>query len=135
MIEYIKNQNETFAIIIRSDFKQKGIQFFTPNSFSQQLGYMNRKRGYVIDPHYHKMQNRVVEYTNEVLYLKSGKVRVDIYDLDNKSIDSKILLKGEFILLAKGGHGFEFLEESEIIEIKQGPYKNDSDKIVFKKID
>lgn len=26
------------------------------------------------------------------------------------------------IFLSKGGHGFKFLKETEMIEIKQGPY-------------
>ena len=35
------------------------------------------------------------------------------------------------ILLAVGGHGFEVLEEIEMIEVKQGPYAGDLDKQRF----
>ena len=33
----------------------------------------------------------------------------------------------------RGGHGFSMIEESEIIEVKQGPYIEAKDKIRFKK--
>ena len=35
------------------------------------------------------------------------------------------------MLLAYGGHGFEMLEDSEMIEVKQGPYAGEMDKIRF----
>ena len=44
---------------------------------------------------------------------------------------SSILEQGDVILLADGGHGFKMLEDSEIIEIKQGPYSGDKDKVRF----
>ena len=68
------------AIIIRSNFSSEGIEFFTPNDFSQQLGYMNRPAGYIIEPHVHNIVKREVELTNEVIFIKSGLVRVDFYD-------------------------------------------------------
>ena len=58
----------------------------------------------------------------KVLFIKNGKVRVDFYDDEQNYLESRILLKGDVILLAFGGHGFEMLESSEIIEVKQGPY-------------
>ena len=122
------------AIIVRSDFKQDGIKFFTPGSFSQQLGYMNHPEGYVIKPHVHNPVSRRVLFTNEVLFIKSGKVRVDFYDLDKKYIKSEILKQGDVVLLASGGHGFEMLEPTEMIEVKQGPYAGDDDKTRFEPV-
>ena len=120
------------AIIIRSNFSTEGIEFFTPNDFSQQLGYMNRPAGYVIEPHVHNIVKREVELTNEVIFIKSGLVRVDFYDDEHFYLESRVLNPGDVILLASGGHGFEMLEKSEIIEVKQGPYAGDSDKSRFK---
>ncbi len=122
------------AIIIRASFQKKGIEFFTPGDFSQQLGYMNRPKGYVIDPHVHNHVERKVTLTQEVLYVKSGKVRVDFYDDDRAYLESRILGKGDVILLAAGGHGFEMLEDAEMIEVKQGPYCGDEDKVKFDSI-
>jgi len=131
MIEYFKNGKILYAIIIDSSYKQDGINFFTPNDFSQQLGYMNRPKGYKIPPHYHNVITREVKLTNEVLFIKSGKVKVNFYDENQAYLENRILKKGDIILLAKGGHGFEMLEKSEILEIKQGPYAGDEDKTRF----
>ncbi|WP_299522900.1 hypothetical protein [Winogradskyella sp.] len=135
MIEEIKNGEALLAIIISSKFEKDGITFFTPNSFSQQLGYMKREKNYVIEPHVHNPVRREVVWTQEVLFIKSGKVRVDFYDDAKAYLLSKVIEKGDIILLASGGHGFEMLEESEIIEVKQGPYSGDKDKTLFKPID
>ena len=80
MINTITNQGQTLAIILRTTYKEKGIKFFTPNDFSQQLAYMNRPLGYEIQPHIHNAVLREVQFTKEVLFIKSGKVRVDFYD-------------------------------------------------------
>ena len=78
---------------------------------------------------------REVKHTNEVLFIKSGKVRVDFYDENKQYIGSKILNKGDVILLCSGGHGFKMIENSEIIEVKQGPYAGDMDKTRFSATD
>lgn len=135
MIEQINHKDKLLSIIIRHNFKKNGIEFFTPNDFSQQLGYMNRPKGYVIPPHVHNPVIREVQYTKEVLYIKSGKVRVDFYDEEQNYLQSTALYAGDVILLAYGGHGFEMIENSEIIEVKQGPYAGELDKIRFEAID
>ena len=135
MIENVKFKKKILSIIIRSNYKTDGIKFFTPNEFSQQLGYMNRPKGYVMEPHVHNIVNRQVNLTKEVLFIKSGKIRVDFYDGEKNYIESRILFKGDIILLASGGHGFVMLEPSEMIEVKQGPFVGDEDKSRFKSID
>ena len=134
MIEYIKCNEITLAIIIRNSFSTNDIKFFTPQNFSQQLGYMKRKKGYIIEPHVHNEISREITLTQEVLILRSGKVRVDFYNDDKKYTESSILYPGDVILLANGGHGFAMLEESEIIEVKQGPYLEEKDKEKFEPI-
>jgi hypothetical protein len=135
MTEIIKYKDNTLAIIIRANFKFNGIKFFTPTDFSQQLGYMNRPKNYVIEPHLHNTVDRNVKLMKEVLYIKSGKVRVDFYDDKKNYVESRILHQGDVILLATGGHGFKMIDPSEIIEVKQGPYVEDKDKIRFKSVD
>tara|TARA_B100000886_G_C20364198_1_gene466583 strand:- start:267 stop:695 length:429 start_codon:yes stop_codon:yes gene_type:complete len=134
MIEKIINKKKLLSIIIRANYKSEGIKFFTPNDFSQQLGYMNRPKGYSIAPHNHNKVKREVLTTDETLIIKSGKVRIDFYDEKKKYLKSKILKKGDVILLVNGGHGFEMLEKTEIIEIKQGPYAHDKDKTRFESV-
>lgn len=134
MIENIHYQNSILAVIVRSNFYSEGIKFFTPDHFSQQLGYMNRPAGYVIAPHVHNPVAREVQFTKEVLFIKSGKLRVDFYDDDQNYLESRILVQGDIVLLAFGGHGFEMLEASEIVEVKQGPYAGEGDKTRFEPI-
>lgn len=131
MIEFVNHYEKSLAVIIRKEFDEAGIHFFTPNTFSQQLAYMKRPENYVIAPHVHNPVPREVVYTQEVLFIKSGKVRVDFYSRNRDYLESRILTSGDVILLADGGHGFEMLEESEIIEVKQGPYSGDKDKTRF----
>ncbi len=134
MIEKITHNNLSLAIIIRNDFKKDGIEFFTNDNDSQQLGYMNRPKDYEILPHRHNIVQREVHLTQEVLFIKSGKVRVDFYDNEQEYLESRILLQGDVILLADGGHGFYMLEQSEIIEVKQGPYCGERDKVRFNSV-
>ncbi len=95
---------------------------------------MKHPAGKIIEPHVHNPQPREVRFTQEVLILKRGKLRVDFYDDGKKYLESRVLEKGDVILLATGGHGFEVLEEIEMIEVKQGPYAGDEDKTRFKGI-
>ena len=134
MIERISNENELMAIIIRSDYSKDGIEFFTPDEFSQQLGYMKRPKGKIIPPHVHNPVPREVEYTQEVLFIRKGKVKIDFYTQEKTYIESRILNTGDIILLASGGHGFTMLEPTEMIEVKQGPFTGDKDKTRFEGI-
>lgn len=134
MTEHIVFDGHVIAMILRSNYHAEGIKFFTPDNFSQQLAYMNRPTGYVIPPHVHNPVKREISFTKEVLYIKSGKVRVDFYDDQQIYLESRILRNGDIVLLAFGGHGFEMLESSEIIEVKQGPYAGDADKIRFEPV-
>lgn len=134
LIERISHCENELALVIRHSFKKNGIEFFTPNNYSQQIGYMNRPTGYIIPPHIHNPVLREVQYTKEVLFIKSGRVRVDFYSDQKEYLESTILEVGDVILLAYGGHGFEMLEQSEIIEVKQGPYAGEQDKTQFEAV-
>jgi len=131
MIEHVLAKEQLLAIIIRASFNKPGIHFLTPADFSQQLAYMQHPAGKIIEPHVHNPVQREVFYTQEVLFLKRGRLQVDFYDDDRNYSESRILEAGDVILLASGGHGFQALEEIEMIEVKQGPYAGDADKTRF----
>ena len=135
MIETISMGSTTLAIIIRAQFTTDGIEFVTPREFSQQLAYMKRPAGYVIEPHVHNPVRRELHFTKEVLFIKSGKVRVDFYSDSQDYLESRLLRTGDVILLAHGGHGFQIIEQAEIIEVKQGPYVGEQDKTRFRPVD
>jgi mannose-6-phosphate isomerase-like protein (cupin superfamily) len=130
-VEEIRAGGELLAIIVRSAYSKPGITFFTSNDLSQQLAYMRHPAGKTIAPHVHNPVSRQVHYTQEVLFLKRGRLRVDFYDSSRAYLRSRVLEAGDVILLATGGHGFEVLEEIEMIEVKQGPYAGESDKTRF----
>ncbi|CAG0939884.1 hypothetical protein GPROT2_00782 [Gammaproteobacteria bacterium] len=131
MVEHIEFGGRTFAIILSGRFREPGVHFFTPGSFSQQVAYMRHAAGKTIDPHIHNPVPREVQYTSEVLLLRKGRLRVDFYGEDRQYLDSRTLEGGDVILLVQGGHGFEVLEEVEMVEVKQGPYAGDQDKTRF----
>ena len=135
MIQTIEHKGQVLALILPATYRSEGIKFFTPDDFSQQLAYMRRPTGYVIQPHVHNPVVREVQYTKEVLIIRSGRLRVDFYDDNQTYLESRTLSAGDIILLARGGHGFEMLEDCEIVEVKQGPYAGDKDKTRFDPID
>jgi len=134
MIHQIFHQDQLLALIVRRNFNEPGVHFFTPGDFSQQLAYMRHPSGKVIRPHVHNPVPREIHFTQEVLFLKKGRLRVDFYDGQRQYLESRVLEAGDVILLADGGHGFEALEEIEMIEVKQGPYAGNGDKTVFEGI-
>lgn len=138
-VEFIKNGDNIIAIIIyndyRNDSEREGTEYVTPNHFSQQLASTYHKAGKTVEAHVHNPVKREINFTQETLFIKSGKLKINFYDDDKNYFDARILEKGDAILLCSGGHGFEFLEDVKIIEVKQGPYLQDSDKVRFKGIE
>jgi hypothetical protein len=130
----VEHDGQMLAMIVRHHFREPGITFFTDNELSQQMGFMRHPVGKIIEPHVHNHISRSVNYTQEALFIRSGKIRVDFYSDAQQYLFSHVLDAGDVILLVSGGHGFEILEEVEMIEIKQGPYAGDRDKTRFKGI-
>lgn len=130
-VEEITDGNRVLAVIVRHSFDEPGIRFFSDAGFSQQLGFMRRPAGHSIPPHVHNPVQREVILTQEVLFVRSGLVRIDLYREDCTLLTSRLLGPGDVVLLAEGGHGVEIVEESVIIEVKQGPYIGDQDKTRF----
>lgn len=131
MVREIIYEERLLAIVVSKNFSHPGIHFVTPYYLSQQLAFLNHPSGTIIQPHVHDVVSREVQYTQEVLYIKKGRLRVDFYDEEQNYLESVLLTAGDTILLAAGGHGFEVLEDAEIIEVKQGPYAESEDKTRF----
>jgi mannose-6-phosphate isomerase-like protein (cupin superfamily) len=130
-VEKVEHNGEMYALIVRDEFSKPGVNFFTSGELSQQLAYMQHPAGKIIDPHFHNPVPRTVIYSQETLFIKRGRLRVDFFDEEQTYLESRELKAGDVILLIKGGHGFEVLEELEMIEVKQGPYAGDQDKTRF----
>jgi len=136
MLKEIVHKKKLYALIIKETYqKKKGISFFTKDNANQQIGFMNHPKNYIIKPHKHQKRETKIFITSEVIILQKGKLRVDFYDTHKKYLFSIILKKNQIIMLVHGGHGFKVLEYVKMLEIKQGPFVINKDKIKFDKID
>jgi len=134
--EEINWESKLIAIILRSNYSNNKTAFFSPPNFSQQLGYIVYNKNGTIKPHFHKKIHRDITLTQEVLFIKKGRLIVNFYTTEKKFIESRELKTGDVIFLCSGGHGFEMLEDTEMVEVKQGPYSGrDVDKVVFKGVE
>ena len=120
------------ALVIRAGFGQPGINFVTDDESVHQLGVLKWPQGHLIDAHVHNPMARTIDSTQEVLFIRSGRVRVDLYGDDRGYRSSLELGPGDVIFLASGGHGFEILEDADIVEVKQGPYRGEGEKTRFR---
>lgn len=127
-LDVIQDSGAIIAIIIFADYEVQGITFVTPQEFSLQLGHMTRPKDYKVAPHAHNPVHRETLGTQEVLFIKKGRIRVDFYSYAQQYLESRELSAGDLILLAGAGHGIKVLEETMIVEVKNGPFIEGADK-------
>jgi hypothetical protein len=121
------------AIVLHKDVTpaETGTTFLTPDSANLQVGIIHRDKGHVVPAHVHLLSPREIRGTAEVLMVQEGAIKVTVYSSDKQYVDHAMLSAGDVILLLKGAHSVEFLEESSLIEVKQGPYLHGQDKEYF----
>ena len=122
MVEKIEWKGKVLATVLRKGYDEEGVNFITSPDDPLQLGVLKHRGGTRIKAHSHKDSPRVIRQIQEVLFIQYGKVEVEFYDDKENRITGRTLSSGDTILLSSGGHGFNVLEDSKIIEIKQGPY-------------
>jgi hypothetical protein len=132
-VELFQNGQDLLAILVRaSATSEQKYNFLTPPGEPFQLGVNFYGRGEVIKNHAHLPREIRVDRVQELILISSGRARLFLYDDDRKEVARTELGTGDAVLLLRGGHGFELLEETKIVEIKQGPYDGHSaDKVVF----
>ena len=91
LAERISDQGLLCAIIVRAEFRKPGVHFFTPEQLTQQLAFMRHPTGKLIEPHVHNAVPREVQFTQEVLFIRKGRLRVDFYDAEQRYLESRIL--------------------------------------------
>lgn len=123
MLEKIEWQGEILALVLREAFDKEGVNFVTAEGNPLQLGVLKHHQGVKIKPHIHRASSKVINITQEALHLEYGKVLVQLYNDMGENIRSMNLYPGDTILFISGGHGLDILEDSKIIEVKQGPYE------------
>ena len=132
-MERIKSKDgRTIAIVVRKDFKKEGVNFISDPDFPLQLGFSNYKKNKEIKAHFHIENEIKINKIQEIVYIKKGKTLVNLYNKEGYKFKSIELTTGDIIFFVDGGHGFNMLEETDIIEVKQGPYfGRDKDKRVI----
>ena len=121
-IEKIKANGNILAIVIRHNYNEPGSNFTTPDEFPFQLGVHIRERGSEVKAHRHIPFRDIKElYPQEFFYVEKGKIEVGLYK-DIHKYSEVILNKGD-MLVVNCPHEVKFLEDSKLIELKQGPYR------------
>ena len=121
--ERIMDGDLTLAIIIRSADWEKGLNFVSSEGDYQQVGTWQYDKGQKLAPHIHLTVPRKILRTQEVIFVKDGHIRADIYTEQKKFQKSVELETGDAIILLNGGHGYEILRDNtKVLEVKNGPY-------------
>lgn len=105
--------------------------FLTPPESPLQVGFVLRDGGEEIPRHAHRPVERTISTTSEVLFVQRGRCRIDLYSDDRQHVASRELREGDLVVIVGGGHGFHILEDTTLLEIKQGPYLGADEKERF----
>ncbi|WP_334118235.1 hypothetical protein [Limnobacter sp.] len=100
-----------------------GLNFFSNDNDFIQVGIWGYGAGKELKAHIHNEVKREVLWTQEVLFVRQGKIRANIFDTQEKKVAELEVNTGDVIILLRGGHGYDILEEgTQVLEIKNGPY-------------
>jgi quercetin dioxygenase-like cupin family protein len=130
-IEHIACNGTPLAYIIRAEIDPRETTFVTPGDFKQQVGFIVYPAGAEIPRHVHRPVERRLNGTSEVLIVRRGHCEVDIYNNARDLVAVRKLSAGDILILVAGGHGFRMLEDTVLLEVKQGPYTGLEEKNCF----
>jgi quercetin dioxygenase-like cupin family protein len=122
MIQVVDYQLKVLAYIIPAGPLPDKTIFLTAEDCTQQVGYIVYPKGGRVARHYHLPVERHFTGTTEILLVLKGQCQVDFYDDDKNYLISKELKTGDLIIIVAGGHGFQMLQDTVLLEVKQGPY-------------
>lgn len=122
-VEIVNSKKTTVGIVFRRFIKVSGIKFLTEDANPFQVGIHERKKGVNLVPHIHNLSSPLrINEIQEILFIQKGKIRVTFYTAGKKLLARKILTAGDAVLIMREAHQVDFLEDSRIFEVKQGPY-------------
>jgi mannose-6-phosphate isomerase-like protein (cupin superfamily) len=121
-IDHIYSGQELIAIIVSHKHQPESTEFVTTPDQTMQVGFVKYPKGGKIQPHLHRHLERHIVGTGEVLFVRTGRVEVFLYDNQRQPVAQRVLEQGDLLLLISGGHGFHMLEDTVLLEVKQGPY-------------
>lgn len=85
----------------------------------------NHPKGSHFPAHTHQPIKRTTSHLEECFVIKKGKLKIRLYGPDKRYFKTIFLKSGEAFLTVGGGHEITVLENCEMFEVKNGPYKND----------
>jgi quercetin dioxygenase-like cupin family protein len=122
VFERIPAEGPLLALLLAGRDDPAETTFPTPDELNLQVGFVVYPAGGEIQRHDHRPLERQLVGTPEVLVVRSGRCEIDLYDHDRQYVATRELGAGDVILIAGGGHGFRMLEDTVLLEVKQGPY-------------
>ena len=131
LVEKIFSGEQCLAYIIRASFLPERTTFLTPPEYKQQVGYVVYPAGGQIQRHVHKPLERQLVGTSEVLFVRQGCCEVELYNDDRQLVATRELREGDIMLMVGGGHGFRMIDDTVLLEVKQGPYTGIDEKERF----
>ncbi len=130
-VEQICDDGRPLACIVRAGPQPEATEFVTPDDWNQQVGFVVYPAGGAIPRHRHRPIERHIVGTAEVLVVRKGRCEVDLYNEHGSLIATRELRTGDVLILVAGGHGFRMLEDTVLLEVKQGPYTGLTEKDYF----
>jgi quercetin dioxygenase-like cupin family protein len=123
LVERIEDdKGKLLSMILRSGTGAPETTFVTTPEANLQVGLVVYDAGGEVKRHTHRPLERTIIGTSEVLLVRSGRCVLDLYDEEHNLVAEQELSTGDVILLIAGGHGFRMLEDTVLLEVKQGPY-------------
>lgn len=130
-MEEVSWQGRPLMYIIRAGPPPAQTTFHTPPELSLQVGFVVTAAGGAIQPHVHLPVERRLVGSAEVLLVQRGQCEVDVYSDDKQLVATRQLAAGDIMIMVAGGHGFRMLEDTVLLEVKQGPYPGVAEKERF----
>lgn len=130
-IDTVRSGDAILCYIIRSGSLPQATGFITPPELTLQVGHIVHPRGHEISRHEHHPRERHISGTAEVLLVRRGRCEIDIYDGKRCLVATRELRVGDVVVLLECGHAFRMLEDTVLLEVKQGPYAGPEEKERF----
>lgn len=109
--------------ITAQEWEKGGLNFFSNDEEFIQVGTWGYDNGKHLLAHEHNTVPRQTAITQETLYIKQGKIKATIYNLNREKVVQWIAHAGDIVILMRGGHSYDILaDNTQVLEIKNGPY-------------
>lgn len=124
-MEKIIHNGTLVAVLIRKF--ENGITPLSDSDQPLQVLIHKREKGSYTKAHLHRPKERMTKTLQECLVVLKGRIKIDFYTIEKNIFKSIEASGGEVIIFISGGHAVHILENSEIVEVKNGPFVEDRD--------